>query len=185
MMWFVPTFRAEYRPKLVHLAVEYRAAILVGFACPMSVLVRIWNGCKNKWAETFARPEDHDARVAAVQAQVQRWSESGKQRHMCSARSNWQNLSTRFVDKSVMHKIQLANLRDVLDVDTENLLVRVEPNVTGTYLSGSSVGCWQQMAVRFLAAMLSRETDIAFCSRVHHAQVGSLWLHASCLSRAG
>ena len=36
---------------------------------------------------------------------------------MCTARANWQNLSTRFVNKDVLHKIELSQLRDVLSVD--------------------------------------------------------------------
>ena len=33
-----------------------------------------------------------------------------------TARASWQNLSTRFVDKEVLHKIRLSHLRDVLEV---------------------------------------------------------------------
>lgn len=112
LMWCSPGFRSVYRPKLVRGAVEYRAAILVGFACPVSCVIRVINAIKNTKAEWFASPAAHDARVEAIQDQVLLWAESepAGRKHMCSARGNWQNLSTRFVDKDSMHKIKLAQV---------------------------------------------------------------------------
>ena len=58
---------------------------------------------------------------------------ASSRRPMCTARASWQNLSTRFVNKDVLHKIQLAHLRDVLSINAEpgeKGTVLVEPNVS-------------------------------------------------------
>ena len=111
--------RGGFRSWLIHQLVEYRAAVLVCFACPVSVMVWLINTTRARYNEAFARPEDHDERVAAVCAQVRRWADGpdAGRRPMCTARANWQNLSTRFVNKDVLHKIELSQLRDVLSVD--------------------------------------------------------------------
>ena len=124
-----------FRPWLIHQLVEYRAVVLVCFACPVSVLVWLLNAARNSYAEATVRPEDHERRVEQVSAQVRSWAESPAEtrRPMCTARASWQNLSTRFVDKDVLHKIELSHLRDVLSVDAaqgKKGTVLVEPNVT-------------------------------------------------------
>ena len=119
----------------IHQLVEYRAVVLVCFACPVSVLVWLLNTARNSYAEATARPEDHGRRVEQVSAEVRAWAASPAEarRPMCTARASWQNLSTRFVNKDVLHKIELSHLRDVLSVDAvpgEKGTVLVEPNVT-------------------------------------------------------
>lgn len=82
----------SFRPWLIHQLVEYRAVVLVCFACPVSVLVWLQNLLRSRYAELTATPERHDERVAAVQQQVRCWAESPPEgrRPMCTARSNWQ-----------------------------------------------------------------------------------------------
>jgi delta24-sterol reductase len=135
----LPAFRGGLRPWLIHQLVEYRAVVLVCFACPMSVLVWLLNTARNRYTEAFARPEDHERRVEAVAAQVRAWAASppSGRRPMCTARASWQNLSTRFVNKDVLHKIELSQLRDVLSIDAapgEKGTVLVEPSVTVGYI---------------------------------------------------
>ena len=161
LLLYVTRLRAGFRPWLIHQLVEYRAVVLVCFACPMSVLLWLFTTARNRFAEATANPADHDRRVAAVCAQVRtptlparRWlsahtpqqesagarqveawaaSPASSRRPMCTARASWQNLSTRFVNKDVLHKIQLAHLRDVLSINAEpgeKGTVLVEPNVS-------------------------------------------------------
>ena len=106
----------------------------------MSVLQWLVNVTRSRLAEIMARPERHAERVTAVQDQVRLWYESheDERRPMCTARSNWQNLSTRFVNKDLLHRIELGSLRDILEVNAppgERGTVRVEPSVTVGYIT--------------------------------------------------
>ena len=76
---------------------------------------------------------------AFVSIQVKSWNDSGRQGGMCTARPGWMAVSLR----EGRYKRQLRNIRvnlvDVLRVDTERRLVRVEPlasmgQVTATLL---------------------------------------------------
>eukprot|EP01045_Picozoa_sp_COSAG04_P028530 COSAG04_NODE_4453_length_2083_cov_2.528226_2_plen_128_part_00 len=70
LLLYATRLRAGFRPWLIHQLVEYRAVVLVCFACPMSVLLWLFTTARNRFAEATANPADHDRRVAAVCAQV-------------------------------------------------------------------------------------------------------------------
>ncbi|KAF2360659.1 FAD linked oxidase N-terminal, partial [Trinorchestia longiramus] len=62
---------------------------------------------------------------------VKRWSQTkaSERKLLCTARPNWQSLSTTFFRKDLCHKISLP-LYNILFLDEEALLLRVEPLVT-------------------------------------------------------
>ncbi|MGB5192828.1 MAG: FAD-binding protein [Polyangiales bacterium] len=82
-----------------------------------------------------ASPEKHDERVRRVQEQVRDWNAAGAERPMCTARPPWLTMSTRTSTyKQECNRIEV-NLRDILEVDTERMVVRVEPLVNMGQLS--------------------------------------------------
>ncbi|CAB3359713.1 Hypothetical predicted protein [Cloeon dipterum] len=69
--------------------------------------------------------------------QVREWNKNGQQGHMCTARPGWQTMSFRQgLYKKSFYKVEV-NLVDVLEIDTENKTVRVEPLVSMGQLSAS------------------------------------------------
>ncbi|GJQ68037.1 hypothetical protein Trydic_g10670 [Trypoxylus dichotomus] len=75
-------------------------------------------------------PKQHNKKVKHVQEQVQRWTKDGKKGKMCTARPGWQTISFRRpLYKNTSYKIKV-NLVDVLEIDTDKKIIRVEPLVT-------------------------------------------------------
>uniref|UniRef100_H2Y9T9 Delta(24)-sterol reductase n=1 Tax=Ciona savignyi TaxID=51511 RepID=H2Y9T9_CIOSA len=73
-------------------------------------------------------PQQHDARVKNVQEQVRNFKLGGSK--MCTSRPGWATVSIRLGKyKKNMKKINI-NLMDILEVDTERKVVRLEPLVT-------------------------------------------------------
>lgn len=48
---------------------------------------------------------------------------------MCTSKPNWLSLSTTFFQKEHCHQIPIP-LYDILELDEENLKIKVEPNVS-------------------------------------------------------
>ena len=126
---------AGLRAWFIHKLVEYRAVVLVCFACPVSFVLWLVSEVRARYAEATSTPDGHAKRVEEVAAHVRAWATSPAEgrRMMCTARPSYMNLSTRFVDKEVLHKVRLSHLRSVLSVDAlpgKEGTVTVEPNVT-------------------------------------------------------
>ncbi|MEY4512974.1 MAG: delta(24)-sterol reductase isoform, partial [Pseudomonadota bacterium] len=72
----------------------------------------------------------HDGRVAGVVAQLERWNLAGRPGRLHTSRKSWQSVAVRAIE----YKQQKAggidvDLHDVLDLDVERGVVRVEPRV--------------------------------------------------------
>lgn len=111
---------------------RHRVAVIVGFCLPASKLFGVGYRARQWMQRRQSSPADHDARVSAIQQQVQRWRQqpASERKPMCTDRAPWVNLSTRFVDKKALHRIRLGNLRSILRIDTERGTVLTEPLVT-------------------------------------------------------
>merc|ERR1719347_2388874 len=79
----------------------------------------------------LSSPSKHGERVSAIQSQVrQNYTQPADQRKlMCTARPNWLSLSTTFFNKKECHRVPIP-LYDVLELDEERMVVKVEPMVT-------------------------------------------------------
>lgn len=75
-------------------------------------------------------PKKHRERVAYVQEQVRRWNANGRKSFMCTARPGWLTMSL-YVGKYKKSFTNIeVNLCDVVDIDQERRIVRVEPLAT-------------------------------------------------------
>ena len=150
------------RQTLFDLFTRYRGFILVAIGLPVGYLFDAVLRVRNWWYERFASaPEEHDRRVAEIQAQVRRWASqpAADRKPMCTDRRTWQNLSTRFEPKHSWHRIRMSGLRDILSVDTDRETIRVEPFVTVGY------------ATRFL---IDRGYMLAVTLEIEEATLGGL-----------
>ncbi|MBB5118964.1 FAD-binding oxidoreductase [Streptomyces eurocidicus] len=73
----------------------------------------------------------HETRVRRLQAAVLAWRAGARDRPLCTARREWQSVSTPRTGsyKRAAHRVTV-NLPDVLEVDTARGIVRVGPGVT-------------------------------------------------------
>ncbi len=117
--------------RLVDLLTKYRTAVLCSLL-PVGTLLDAVSRVRARIDLARARPQEHDRRVADVQAQVRRWAGLGRaeRQPMCTDRKNWKSLSTRFPPKHQWHRVRMGALRDILSIDTARGTVRVEPLVT-------------------------------------------------------
>lgn len=120
-------------PSLFDLLTPYRGFIIVAVVLPLGYLFDIAVTWLSWLRRVLARGYNtHAERVAAVQTQVQARARLplAQQRPMVTGRSSWLNLSTRFVDKSRCHRIDLSFLDQILEVNTSRRTVTLEPGVT-------------------------------------------------------
>ncbi|XP_042237263.1 delta(24)-sterol reductase-like isoform X3 [Homarus americanus] len=140
---------------------DHRGLIVVLVVLPLSLIfdaliqLRLWIIRK-----FISAPEKHDERVRTIQSQVLRWNKHPKaeRKLMCTARPNWQSLSTTFFRKDLCHKISIP-LYDILELRESHMTIRVEPMV--------SVG----QATAFL---VPRGYTLAVCLEVAEATLGGL-----------
>jgi len=106
-----------------------RELVIAGFAVPASFAYRMAEGFGNWLHRTFRNTSArHDESVRAIQARVRAGHASGKR--MCTARKPWKTMAIRTADfKQGLHQIPI-DLRNVLEVDEERRIARVEPMVT-------------------------------------------------------
>ena len=108
-----------------------RSLFVVFFLLPLTVVFDAFWYLRNLYMfRSGAAPQHHDRRVRAVQDQVRQWVRDGRPTQMCTARPGWQTMSLRVGKyKSTMRNIDL-DLHDILEVDTERRVVRLEPLVS-------------------------------------------------------
>jgi delta24-sterol reductase len=122
-------------PIVDYVATYYRPLAMTVVVLPLSFLTRNYLSLR-EWVfhQFFADStgSGHEERVARVQSAVKaRLSKPKNERKkMCTARAPWQNLSTRFADyKSNSDCIFVGDFRSVIEVDENNMTVKLEPQV--------------------------------------------------------
>ncbi|CAD5118336.1 DgyrCDS7048 [Dimorphilus gyrociliatus] len=84
-------------------------------------------------------PHKHVEKVKHVQKQVKSWNEKGRQGQMCTARPGWMAVCLREGKyKKTLQNIDV-NLMDVIEVDAEKQIVRVEPLATMGQVSATLI----------------------------------------------
>jgi len=118
-----------------HVMIHYRWVFVIPLLLA-SCVYDLWFYIRNKYV--FARnsaPAKHGEKVADIQKQVLHYHATGGGVGMCTARPGWQTISPQnMAYKAKMHGIRV-NLVDILHLDVERKVVRVEPLVTMGQLS--------------------------------------------------
>lgn len=133
----------------LHYLTEYRGIVILLVVLPLSFLFEAYFTIRNFiFQKLHAAPLLHDARVKDIQAQVRRWKESGTKKMMCTARRPWLTMSTRTADFKDSCNAIKVELRDILNVDTENMIVRTEPLVDMGYMTRHLLPMGYQLAIQ-------------------------------------
>ncbi|XP_071529727.1 delta(24)-sterol reductase-like [Panulirus ornatus] len=140
---------------------DHRGLIVVLVVLPLSLIFDALMKLRHWIFHKFiSAPEKHEDRVRSVQKQVLRWNKQSEveRRLMCTARPNWQSLSTTFFRKEFCHKISIP-LYDILELKVPYMTIRVEPMV--------SIG-------QVTAFLVPRGYTLAVCLEVAEATLGGL-----------
>lgn len=113
----------------MYILTEQRSAVVTIFGLPLSLA---WDGAlklRSYYIKCFkSAPHLHDERVKTIQKQVQ--DRPDKTAPLCTARPGWASVSLSYRNyKKKWNAIEMP-LYDILDIDTDNLIVRVEPFVS-------------------------------------------------------
>lgn len=113
----------------LYILTNHRSAVVTIFGLPMSMMWNIAMTCRSKYIHAFhSAPHLHDERVATIQKQVM--DRPDKNAPLCTARPGWMSVSLSYRNyKSKWNAIEMP-LYDILDVDTDSMIVRVEPFVS-------------------------------------------------------
>ncbi|XP_026883717.2 delta(24)-sterol reductase [Electrophorus electricus] len=113
---------------LDYVLVHQRWIFVCLFLLPLSVVFDVYYYVR-AWVifKMCSAPKLHAERVRAVQRQVRDWKKENRKVHMCTGRPGWLTVSLRVGKYKKTHKNITINMMDILQVDTERQVVRVEP----------------------------------------------------------
>lgn len=116
---------------LTYILTHHRWILVIFFLMPLSILYDAWFYLRAKLVFYFhSAPAKHSQRVAGIVQQVKNWKAKGGNDRMCTARPGWLAMSLRVGRyKSTNTNIHI-DLYDILDVDAEKKIVKVEPMVS-------------------------------------------------------
>ena len=78
--------------------------------------------------------------MITTKEQVREWQKEGRGRKMCTARPKWMSITLQPQNyKERMFQVSISAMRNILDIDAERLVVRVEPSVEIGYLNRALV----------------------------------------------
>ncbi|XP_048395469.1 delta(24)-sterol reductase isoform X2 [Stegostoma tigrinum] len=113
-----------------YIIIHHRWVFVCLFLLPLSVVFDVYYYLR-AWLvfKLCSAPKQHDQRVKDIQRQVRKWKNEGNRTYMCTGRPGWLTVSLRVGKYKKTHKNIMINLMDILEVDTEQQIVRVEPLV--------------------------------------------------------
>ncbi|HBA65555.1 MAG TPA: delta(24)-sterol reductase, partial [Methylococcaceae bacterium] len=119
-----------------HLLTHYRGQFATVFLLPVSAVYGAYSGFRN-WLSfrLSSAPAKHEARVAEVIRQIEDWKAQGAGQKLCTARSGWKTMSELVPKYKLSHRKIDIGLYDVLEIDAQRSIVRVEPLVSMGQLS--------------------------------------------------
>ena len=116
---------------LTDFLIRYRWLFVVPVLLPLSTLFDLVWAIRGIYVRHLRRaPDRHDRRVSDIQAQIRRWQESSAPGRLCTSRKNWMSVSARTVGYKQPETAIRIDLHDILGLDAERRIVRVEPRVT-------------------------------------------------------
>lgn len=114
-----------------YLLTHYRGLFATIFLLPVSAAYGACASIRN-WI-TFclnSAPAKHDARVESVLRQIEDWKKQGAAQKLCTARSGWKTMSELVSKYKLSHRKIDVGMYDILEMDEQSRIVRVEPLAT-------------------------------------------------------
>jgi delta24-sterol reductase len=117
--------------KATELAIKYRWLIVVPLVLPASKVYDLyWTARHVYYRNLRSNSSRHGARVQTVVDQIKSWNESGRPGLLHTSRKSWQSVSVRAIEYKQKSKSGIAvELHDILELDEQRGIVKVEPRV--------------------------------------------------------
>ena len=114
-----------------HLLTRYRGLFATTVLLPVSVIYAICLGIRNRIVFlSRSAPAKHDFKVQKIIEQIEAWKQDGCKEKLCTARSGWKSMSELVPKYKLSHRNVHIELYDILDLDEDRKVVKVEPLVT-------------------------------------------------------
>ena len=123
-----------------HLLTHYRGIFATLFLLPISAVYGLYSTIRNWIAfQLQSAPAKHDIRVEAVIRQIEDWKQQGTGQKLCTARSGWKTMSELVPKYKLSHRKIDIGMYDILEIDTQRRIIRVEPLATMGQISRSLI----------------------------------------------
>lgn len=120
----------DVRDRLTELLIQHRWATVVPVVLPLSkVYDGYWTARHVYYRNLRNAAHLHRFRVDAVVEQIRAWNVAGRPALLHTSRKSWQSVAVRALDYKKHHRGIDIDLHDILEVDRERMVVRVEPRV--------------------------------------------------------
>ena len=121
-----------------HLLTHHRGLFATLFLLPLSVGYGAYRSIRNRIVfRANSAPARHDERVQVVIRQIEDWQRQGAREKLCTARSGWKSMSELVPMYKFSHRAINVGLYDILGIDEQRRIVRVEPLVTMGQISAT------------------------------------------------
>jgi Delta24-sterol reductase len=129
--------RPALRDKLTELLVQHRWAVVVPFVLPVSKAYDLYWRARHVHLRLLRNEaQGHGARVQSILAQIEDWRSRGKPGLLHTSRKSWQSVAVRALEYKKNSKSAVdVELHQILELDVERRIVRVEPRVNMGQLS--------------------------------------------------
>ncbi|MBS3952029.1 MAG: FAD-binding oxidoreductase [Methylomicrobium sp.] len=123
-----------------HILTHYRGIFATIFLLPISAAYSAYISTLN-WISfrLNSAPAKHDARVEAVIRQIEDWKNEGAEQKLCTARSGWKTMSELVPKYKLTHRKIDIGMYDILAIDEQRAILRVEPLATMGQISRSLI----------------------------------------------
>jgi delta24-sterol reductase len=119
-----------WQDRLTELLIQHRWATVVPIVLPISKAYDTYWTARHVYYRNLRNAAHlHDERVRHVQRQIDEWRAKGKPGLLHTSRKSWQSVAVRAIDYKKGAGGIDVELHDVLELDIEKRVVRVEPRV--------------------------------------------------------
>ncbi|MEI7869265.1 MAG: FAD-binding oxidoreductase [Candidatus Methylumidiphilus sp.] len=114
-----------------YLLTHYRGLFATVVLLPVSTVYGAYIGIRNRLVFALqSAPAQHDLKVRKVIGQIEEWKRDGCKEKLCTARSGWKSMSEMVPKYKLTHRNIHIDMHDILDMDEQRGVVRVEPLVS-------------------------------------------------------
>jgi delta24-sterol reductase len=132
-----PQPAASFADRLTELLIKQRWALVVPVVLPISKAYDLYWHARHVYLRAFrGAAEQHGARVAHVARQIAEWRERGRPGLLHTSRKSWQSVAVRAIEYKKKSQSGIdVELHDILELDLERRVVKVEPRVNMAQLT--------------------------------------------------
>ncbi|BBA34530.1 lipid biosynthetic enzyme, related to human 24-dehydrocholesterol reductase DHCR [Methylocaldum marinum] len=123
-----------------YLLTHYRGLFATLVLLPVSALYAAYVSARERIVFALkSAPAKHDQKVRRVIEQIEAWKRDGCREKLCTARSGWKAMSELVPKYKLTHRNIDVGLYDILEIDEQRSLLRVEPLATMGQISRTLV----------------------------------------------